>query len=52
MSERDPSLLEQLARLTGQVAGQTLDVAKNTATMTAMFGRNLAPLRPAQVLRA
>ncbi len=38
MSERDRSLLEQLAHLTGQVAGQTFDVAKNTATMTAMFG--------------
>jgi transcriptional regulator with XRE-family HTH domain len=45
MSEdRDLSILEQLTRLTGQVAGQTLDVAKNTAsmtaTMTAMFGDN------------
>ncbi len=43
MSEdRELSILEQLTRLTGQVAGQTLDVAKNTAaitaTMTAMFG--------------
>jgi transcriptional regulator with XRE-family HTH domain len=37
---RDPSLLEQLARLTGQVAGQTLDIAKNTATMSAMFGES------------
>ncbi len=43
MSEdRELSILEQLTRLTGQVAGQTLDVAKNTASMTAtmasMFG--------------
>lgn len=38
--EREPSLLEQLARLTGQVAGQTLDIAKNTATMSAMFGES------------
>ena len=43
MSEdRELSILEQLTRLTGQVAGQTLDVAKNaasmTATMASMFG--------------
>jgi len=41
MSEqRDPSLLEQLTRLTGQVAGQTLDMARTTAALTAMFGEN------------
>ena len=41
MSEdRELSLLEQLTRLTGQVAGQTLDVARNTAAFTAMFGEN------------
>jgi transcriptional regulator with XRE-family HTH domain len=39
-NDRDPSLLEQLTRLTGQVAGQTLDIAKNTATMSAMFGES------------
>jgi transcriptional regulator with XRE-family HTH domain len=38
--DRDLSLLEQLTRLTGQVAGQTLDVARNTANMTAMFGES------------
>jgi transcriptional regulator with XRE-family HTH domain len=38
--DRHLSLLEQLTRLTGQVAGQTLDVARNTASMTAMFGEN------------
>jgi transcriptional regulator with XRE-family HTH domain len=38
--DREPSLLGQLTRLTGQVAGQTLDIAKNTATMSAMFGEN------------
>jgi transcriptional regulator with XRE-family HTH domain len=41
MSEdRERSLLEQLARLTGQVAGQTLDVARSTAAMSLMFGEN------------
>lgn len=39
MSE-ERSLLEQLTRLTGQVAGQTLDVARSTAAMTLMFGEN------------
>jgi hypothetical protein len=34
------SLLEQLTRLGGQVAGQTLDAAKTTATLTAMFGES------------
>ena len=38
--DREPSLLEQLTRLTGQVAGQTLDVARNTASMTARFGES------------
>ncbi|RLQ22871.1 hypothetical protein DWB85_05345 [Seongchinamella sediminis] len=32
------SLLESLRRLTGQVAGGTFELARNTATMTAMFG--------------
>lgn len=36
-NEQD-SLLNALMRLTGQVAGGTLDLARNTATMTAMFG--------------
>ena len=41
MSTKDEgSLFEQLARLTGQVAGSTLDAARNTATMTAMFGES------------
>ncbi len=34
------SLLGSLRRLTGQVAGTTLDLARNTATLTAMFGEN------------
>ena len=33
-------LLATLARLTGQVAGGSLELARNTATMTAMFGEN------------
>ena len=32
------TLLDSLRKLTGQVAGGTLELAKNTATMTAMFG--------------
>lgn len=32
------SLMDSLRKLTGQVAGGTLELAKNTATMTAMFG--------------
>ncbi|MCZ6828904.1 MAG: hypothetical protein O7F73_04850 [Gammaproteobacteria bacterium] len=41
MSEDKPgSLLEQLTRLGGQVAGQTLDAAKTTASLTAMFGES------------
>lgn len=34
------SLLDSLRKLTGQVAGNTLEIARNTATMTAMFGEN------------
>ena len=34
------SLLDSLRKLSGQVAGGTLELAKNTATMTAMFGEN------------
>jgi transcriptional regulator with XRE-family HTH domain len=34
------SLLGSLMKLTGQVAGGTIDLARNTATMTAMFGEN------------
>ncbi|MEH6571091.1 MAG: helix-turn-helix transcriptional regulator [Halioglobus sp.] len=34
------SLLDSLVKLTGQVAGGTLEMARNTATMTAMFGDN------------
>jgi len=34
------SLLGSLMKLTGQVAGGTLELARNTATMTAMFGEN------------
>jgi transcriptional regulator with XRE-family HTH domain len=34
------SLLDSLRKLTGQVAGGTLDIARNTATMSAMFGEN------------
>ena len=32
------TLIASLRRLTGQVAGSTFELAKNTATMTAMFG--------------
>ena len=32
------SILNSLMKLTSQVAGGTIDIAKNTATMTAMFG--------------
>ncbi|MEP5764554.1 MAG: helix-turn-helix transcriptional regulator [Halieaceae bacterium] len=38
--KRETSLIEQLARFTGQVAGQTLDAARSTATLTTMFGEN------------
>jgi transcriptional regulator with XRE-family HTH domain len=34
------SILSSLMRLTGQMAGGTLDLARNTATMTAMFGES------------
>ena len=34
------SLLGSLMKITGQMAGGTLDLARNTATMTAMFGEN------------
>jgi transcriptional regulator with XRE-family HTH domain len=34
------SLLDSVRKLTGQVAGSTLELARNTATMTAMFGEN------------
>jgi transcriptional regulator with XRE-family HTH domain len=34
------SLIMSLRKLTGQVAGGTLGLAKNTAAMTAMFGEN------------
>src|SRR5210317_167169 len=34
------SLLDSLRRLTGQVAGGTFELARNTATMSAMFGEN------------
>ena len=36
-NEQD-SIFESLMRLTGQVAGGTLDLARNTAAMTSMFG--------------
>lgn len=37
-SKDQETLFDQLRKLTGQVAGGTLDLARNTATMTAMFG--------------
>ena len=37
-TQEHDSLLNALMRLSGQVAGGTLDLARNTATMTAMFG--------------
>ncbi len=37
-SDDDRSLLDSLMRLSGQVAGGTLELARNTATLTAMFG--------------
>jgi transcriptional regulator with XRE-family HTH domain len=43
MATRDKdhdSLLQSLRKLTGQVAGGTLDLARNTAAMSAMFGDN------------
>jgi len=38
--ENSDSLIESLLKLTGQVAGGTLELAKNTGAMTAMFGDN------------
>ena len=38
--KENESLLHSLRRLTGQVAGGTIELARNTATMTAMFGEN------------
>ena len=38
--DKERSLFEQLTRFTGQVAGQTMDVARSTAGMTLMFGEN------------
>jgi transcriptional regulator with XRE-family HTH domain len=37
-TQEQDSLLQSLRRLTGQVAGGTFELARNTATMTAMFG--------------
>lgn len=37
-NQQPDSLLDALRRLTGQVAGGTFELARNTATMTAMFG--------------
>lgn len=39
-SSSSDSILSSLMRLTGQMAGGTLDLARNTATMTAMFGES------------
>lgn len=39
-NESSDSILSSLMRLTGQMAGGTLDLARNTATMTAMFGES------------
>ena len=39
-SKEGGSLLDVLGRLTGQVAGGTVNLARNTAAMTAMFGEN------------
>lgn len=38
--EESESLLDALRKLTGQVAGGTFELARNTATMTAMFGES------------
>ncbi|MBP6682993.1 MAG: helix-turn-helix transcriptional regulator [Halioglobus sp.] len=38
--QEQESLLGSVRRLTGQVAGSTLGLARNTAAMTAMFGEN------------
>jgi len=34
------SLLDSLRKMTGQIAGGTFDLARNTATLTAMFGES------------
>jgi len=39
-AQEPESLLDSVRRLTGQVAGGTLGLARNTAAMTAMFGEN------------
>jgi transcriptional regulator with XRE-family HTH domain len=39
-SSPSDSIFSSLMRLTGQMAGGTLDLARNTATMTAMFGES------------
>jgi len=39
-AQEQESLLGSVRRLTGQVAGGTLGLARNTAAMTAMFGEN------------
>lgn len=39
-NEKSDSLIDSLMKLTGQVAGGTMELARNTATMTAMFGDN------------
>ena len=39
-SRDQDSLLNSLRRLTGQVAGGTFELARNTVTMSAMFGEN------------
>ncbi|MCX2981541.1 XRE family transcriptional regulator [Halieaceae bacterium IMCC14734] len=38
--EKEASLISQLTQLGGQMAGQTLEAAKTTAELTAMFGEN------------
>ena len=43
MADKDKesdSVFDSLLKLTGQVAGGTFDLARNTATMTAMFGES------------
>jgi len=52
--EVEKSLFAALRRLTGQVAGGTLELARGTATLTAMFGESwlraalLNPMEPAR----
>tara|TARA_R110002072_G_scaffold214396_1_gene371545 strand:+ start:139 stop:810 length:672 start_codon:yes stop_codon:yes gene_type:complete len=38
--EKETSLISQLTQLGGQMAGQTLEAARTTAELTAMFGEN------------